>query len=200
MVCGNIFKREYGVAFQVLRREIGLWNALKVVLSAICNSLKVNYKSDKQVDEIGRKKAEIKNHLKLLAFMHAELLKRFEEERVNEIIHKILIEAGQAFCQGFTPLDAGQDLTDFIGIYKKFESRNIIFAVVEESEQRFETVVSRCLIYEALKELGLRDITPWMCDVATEYFRNYHPNIKYLKDRMIARGDSTCHEIFIWQD
>ncbi len=38
-----------------------------------------------------------------------------------------------------------------------------------------------------------------MCDIAFNYFSHYHPRMTYAKDRMIARGDETCHEVFIWE-
>ena len=91
------------------------------------------------------------------------------------------------------------DLTDFIKIYKDFEINNIVFDVIEESEEKFEIVIKRCFIYESFNELGLEDLTKWMCDIAFNYFSNYHPKIKYIKDRMIARGDDNCHEVFTWE-
>ena len=100
---------------------------------------------------------------------------------------------------GFTPLGPRDDLLVFANIYKEFESNNIVFDVIEETEGKFEIVVSRCLIYEAFRELGMEELTKWTCDLATEYFNGYHPRIRYVKDRMIARGDSTCHEIFVWE-
>ena len=77
----------------------------------------------------------------------------------------------------------------FARVYKAFERKNIVFDVVEESKERFEILVKRCLIYEAFNELGIADLTQWMCDIAFEYFSCYHPNMTYMKDRMIARGD-----------
>ena len=34
---------------------------------------------------------------------------------------------------------------------------------------------------------------------AFAYSSNYHPRIKYSKDRMIASGDATCHAVFVWE-
>ncbi len=60
-------------------------------------------------------------------------------------------------------------------------------------------MIRRCLVYEPFGELGLRNLTPLMCDIAFTYFSDEHPGTKYMKDRMIARGDATCHEIFVWE-
>lgn len=104
------------------------------------------------------------------------------------------------FFRGFTSLGCEERLADFIKIYKDFESHNAVFNVIEESKQKFEIVIRRCLIYEAFKELGLGNLTQWMCDIAFAYFKNYHPQMKYMKARMIAGGDETCREIFVWQE
>jgi hypothetical protein len=109
------------------------------------------------------------------------------------------MEGGKVFFRGFRPLRSGEALKDFAGTYKKFEKNNIVFDVMEESENRFEIVVRRCLVFEAFNELGLSALSQWMCDIGFEYFSGYHPRITYEKDRMIARGDSTCHEVFTWE-
>ena len=71
--------------------------------------------------------------------------------------------------------------------------------VVEDTGTRFEIVINRCLVFESFDELGIAELSRWMCDIAFEYFNGYHPRLTYQKDRMIARGDSTCHEVFTWQ-
>lgn len=192
-----MFEPEYRVGFQVLREEIGLWSTLKVVIPAIFRSLAINYEIEGNGAE--ETKANIKNHFKLLALMYEELERQYGTSRTNEVMHNVLMKGGQVFFRGFTSLGPGDDLANFVRIYKDFESQNILFDVVEESRQKFEIVIKRCLIYEAFTELGVGALTQWMCDIAFDYFSNYHPNMRYTKDRMIARGDDTCHEVFTWE-
>ena len=132
--------------------------------------------------------------------MYKELKRQLGTEKTNEVMHTVLMRGGQAFFRGFTPLGADGDLMDFVTVYKDFEANNVVFDVIEESHQKFEIVIRRCLIYETFMELGIGDLTQWMCDIASDYFNGYHPRIQYTKDRMIARGDDTCHEVFVWQD
>jgi len=194
-----MFEPEYRIGFRVLREQLGLRLTLKAVIPAALKSMTINYETGKNLDETERKKERIKNHFRLMAVMYKELVKRFGTQTTNEIMREVLMKGGQAFFRGFAPLGTEDDLTDFIDIYKAFESNNIVFDVIEESKQRFEIVIRRCLIYEAFKELGLGGLTPWMCDIAFAYFKSYHPKMEYTKDRMIARGDDTCHEVFVWQ-
>lgn len=191
---------EYRTGFRVLNREIGLWSTLRAVIPAAVKSLRIHYKIDKNLDEAERQKRELKNHFKLLAFMYKELERQLGTEKTNEVMHAVLMRGGQAFFRGFTPLGADGDLMDFVTVYKDFEANNVVFDVIEESHQKFEIVIRRCLIYETFMELGIGDLTQWMCDIASDYFNGYHPRIQYTKDRMIARGDDTCHEVFVWQD
>jgi hypothetical protein len=193
-----MFEPEYRVGFRVLTEQIALWPTLKVVIPATLKSLRIDYETDKDPYGAERTKAEIKHHFKLLALMYEELQKHYGTQRTNEIMHEVLMKAGPVFFRGFTPLGPNDDLTDFAKIYKRFERHNLVFDVREESKDRLEIVVRRCLVYESFNELGLVDLTPWMCDIAYAYFESYHPKIKYTKDRMIARGDDTCHEVFVW--
>jgi hypothetical protein len=114
----------------------------------------------------------------------------------------ILMEGGKVFFRHFTPIYFCDlyTLLDFIPIYKAFEKQNLIFKVLEESQEKFEVIVKKYLVYEAFEELEIHTITQWMCNIAFNYFNDYQPNIQYIKDRMIARGDDSCHEIFLWID
>ena len=194
-----MFEPEYRVGFRVLREEIGLVSTLKVAIPAFFKSLTISYDVEGNPEEDERTKARIKNHFKLLALMYRELQKRYGTPSTNEIMRETLMKGGQAFFRGFTPLGPDDDLRSFAKVYKDFESHNIVFDVIEESKEKFEIVVKRCLIYESFKELGISALTQWMCDIAFAYFSSYHPRMKYMKDRMIARGDDTCHEVFVWE-
>ena len=195
-----MFEPEYRVGFHIITKEFGFWNTLKIVIPAFLKSLLINYGLKGNADDAERKKVKIKNHFKLLAYLYRELKSKYGVKRTNVIMHEIFMEGGQVFFRGFKPIKAESDLTDFVEIYKDFESMNILFDVVEESKKKFEIVINRCLIYESFKELGIKDLTQWMCDIAFHYFSNYHPKMKYVKDRMIARGDNICHEVFIWNE
>jgi hypothetical protein len=70
--------------------------------------------------------------------------------------------------------------------------------VIEKNDKRFEIEIKRCLVFEAFNELDIPALTQWMCDVAFRYFSQYHPGMTYEKDRMIARGAASCHEVFTW--
>jgi hypothetical protein len=189
---------EYRVGFRILKEKIGLISALKVALSALLRSSKVNFKADRSVDEVERAKTNLKNHFKLLAFMVKELEKRYGRARTDEVMREVLLEGGEVFFRGFTRLGPDEGLLDFVEVYKAFERKNIVFDVIEETERCFEIVIKRCLVFESFKELGVPALTQRMCDVAFNYFSHYHPRMEYRKDRMIARGDETCHEVFTW--
>lgn len=190
---------EYRVGFRVIKDKTGFLPSLKSVIPAIFKSLKVNYTTYESLDDNEKKKSIIKNRFKLLAFLYEGLQKKYGAERTNEIMREVLMKGGEAFFRGFTPLCPGDNLMKFANIYKDFEQNNIVFHVIEETEKRFEVIIKRCLIYEAFNELGLGDLTRWMCDIAAVYFSGYHPKVEYMKDRMIARGDDFCHEIFLWK-
>lgn len=196
-----MFEPEYRIAFREIKNALNFRAALKIFLPVAFSSFEIKYKANKEFDEIEKLKAKHKKHFKLLPLLYKELQKQLGAQRAKEVMHEIIMKAGQSFLRGFKPLTPkSKNLRDFIPIYKNFEKNNIIFEVIEEADKKYEIKIKRCLIYESFKELGLSDLAPYICDVATSYFESYHPNIKYKKALMIARGDTHCHEVFIWLD
>lgn len=193
-----MFAPEYRVGLRVLVREIGFIETLRVVIPAVFSSLGPGYQVDDGAPAPEITKAELKNHFELLALLYREIEIRFSAERADGIMKHVLLEGGRVFFRGFRPLDADASLQDFVQVYTDFESNNIVFDVLEESGTRFEIDIKRCLVFEAFEELGAPGLSKYMCDVATEFFREYHPRLRYAKDRMIARGDTSCHELFTW--
>jgi hypothetical protein len=190
---------EYRIGFRVLSQEIGLIASLRLVIPAFLRSLTAHPPVKQASTEHEAAKAQIKKHFYLLALLYQALQERHGAARTNEVMRQMLMAGGPVFFRGFIPLGPEDGLSTFVQIYTEFERQNIVFDVVEETGSRFEIVIRRCLVYEAFQELGIGELTRWMCDIAFTYFSNYHPRLRYTKDRMIARGDLTCHEVFTWE-
>ena len=193
-----ILAPEYRVGFSILREEIGLWDTLRIAIPAFFEERMHHHKAKQNSDSAESTKAALKNHFQLLANMYIRVENLFGQARADEIMKVVLLAGGDVFFRGFTKLEPGEGLLDFVRIYKRFERNNIVFDVIEESDQRFEIEIKRCLVFEAFNELGVPSLTQWMCDVAFGYFSRYHPSMTYEKDRMIARGADHCHEVFSW--
>jgi hypothetical protein len=189
---------EYRVGFRVLREKIGLWTALNVAISAFFKALMVKHKVEEGSDKVKATKVDLKNHFQLFANIYQMLEKRYGKARTDEMMKEVLLQGGEVFFRGFKRLGPGEKLVEFVKIYKAFERNNIVFDVIEETDKRFEIEIKRCLVYEAFTELGVPALTQWMCDIAFHYFSRYHPQMTYEKDRMIARGAASCHEVFTW--
>lgn len=189
---------EYRIGFRVLREKVGSWAAWSVAIPAFLQAWTVRHRVREGSGNAEVAKAVLKNHFQLLANMYLILEKRYGNARTDGIMKEVLLEGGNEFFRGFTRLGPGGKLNDFVKIYKEFERNHIVFAVIVETDERFEIEIKRCLVFEAFNELGVPVLTQWMCDIAFRYFSRYHPRMKYEKDRMIARGDVTCHEVFTW--
>ena len=189
---------EYRAGFAVLRKKIGFRAALSIAIPAFFKSLVVKHKAEEGSDKTELAKADLKNHFQLLANIYQMLEKQCGKACTNDIMKDMLLEGGNVYFRGFRPLGAGEKLSKFVEIYKAFESKNIVFDVMEQTDKRFEIEIKRCLVFEAFNELGVPSLTQWMCDIAFNYFSRYHPQMTYEKDRMIARGADSCHEVFTW--
>jgi hypothetical protein len=172
---------EYRVGFRVLREKIGWRAELNIVIPAFFRALKIKHTAGEGSGEAGATKARLKNHFQLLANMYRMLEKRYGKVRTDEIMRDVLSEGGNVFFRGFARLRPGEQLAEFVEIYKKFESNNIVFDVLEETDKRFEIEIKRCLVCGAFNELGVPALTQWMCDIAFRYFSRYHPQMTYAK-------------------
>jgi len=190
---------EYRVGFQVLRKKIGSLAALRIGIRSFFKALMIKHKPGERSNKTEMAKADLKNHFQLLANMYQMLEKRYGKARTDEIMKEVLLEGGNVFFRGFTRLGPDEKLSDFVEIYRTFEYNNIVFDVIEETDKRFEIEIKRCLVFEAFNELSVPALTQWMCDIAFHYFSQYHPQMTYEKDRMIARGADSCHEVFTWR-
>jgi hypothetical protein len=189
---------EYRIGFAVLREKLGLQAALNIAIPAFLKTLMVKHKAEEGSDKAEHAKADLKNHFQLLANICQKLKMQYGKAHTNDIMKDMLLKGGHVYFRGFTRLGAGEKLGKFVEIYKAFESKNIVFDVMEQTDKRFEIEIKRCLVFEAFNELGLPSLTQWMCIIAFHYFSQYHPHITYQKDRMIARGADSCHEVFTW--
>jgi hypothetical protein len=190
---------EYVVGLRVLIARLGLFGALRVAIPAYVKATVANRKARRGLEEAEPTKAALKNHFRPLAYMYQAMEKRHGEKRTEEVMRDVLLQGGDTYFRGFTKLGPQEKLGRFVEIHKAFESKNILFDVLVETDSRFEIEIRRCLVYEAFNELGVPGLTKWMCDIAFEYFSRYHPQMTYEKDRMIARGATSCHEVFTWK-
>ena len=189
---------EYRAGFRVLRKKTGLWATLRIAVPAFFRAVIVTHKALDRSDPAESAKAALKNRFQLLAYIYRGLDQRYGTAQSDSIMQEVFSSGGEVFFRGFRPLEQGETLRDFAGIYRAFERNNVVFDVIEESDTRLEIVVTRCLVFEAFQELGVPGLALWMCDIAFRYFSRYHPQMRYDKDRMIARGAKTCHEVFTW--
>jgi hypothetical protein len=143
-----MFEPEYRVGLGVLREKVGTWSALKIAIPAIFKAMRIKYNAKRDADEPERTKAQLKNRFKLLSQIYKGLQRRYGTPRTNEIMREILMRGGKVFFRGFTLLGQDDDMMSFARVYKVFEKNNIVFHVVEESKEKFEIVVKRCLVYE----------------------------------------------------
>lgn len=185
---------------ELLKDEIGVVSAYLVGIPASMAANKVNFCAAADADEPEKNKTALKNAFKLLAQMYPRLQKKYGKQIADEVMGKVLIKVAQCFFKGFKPIGPTDKFPAFAKIYKDFESHNLVFEVIQETDTKLEVMVRRCLIYEAMKDLGMGDLIVNLCNFAYTYFETYNPHVKYLKDCAIGKGDGTCHETFLWTE
>ena len=185
---------------RLLKDEIGLISAYWVGIPAEMKANKFQFTASADADQPEKNKTALKNHFKLAAQLYPRLQKKYGKQLSDEIMGKVVVKVAHCFFKGFKPIGPNDKFPAFAKIYKDFESHNLVFEVIQETDTKLEVMVRRCLIYEAMKDLGMGKLTKNLCNFAYTYFESYHPKIKYLKDCAIGKGDNTCHETFLWTE
>jgi hypothetical protein len=185
---------------RLLKDEIGVVSAYLVGIPAEMKANKFQFNASADADQPEKNKTALKNHFKLIAQLYPRLQKKYGKPMADEIMGKVVVKLCDCFFKGFKPIGPNDKFPAFAKIYKDFEDHNLVYEVIQETDTKLEVMVRRCLIHEAMKDLGMGELTKNICNFAYTYFASYHPKIKYLKDCAIGKGDGTCHETFLWTE
>jgi len=82
------------------------------------------------------------------------------------------------------------DMATFAGRIKK--ANTIDVEVEQETDDRLNIKVTRCLHYEVLKDLGVPELCVVYCDSDYEAARAYNPRMAMTRQHEIARGHPIC--------
>jgi hypothetical protein len=188
------------MAVSLLEKELDTSSAKEIGITAAMNAKDISYSAPEGAEQPEINKAGLKNAFNLIQQIYKELLKKYETEKADAVISNVIVSVAQGFFANFKPIGDGEGLLEYAEVYKGFENNNLVYDIVQETPEKIEYNVNRCLIKEAMDDLDMGHLTTNLCGFAHLYFMRYHPNIYYLKDRSIARGDATCHEVFEWRD
>lgn len=132
------------------------------------------------------------------------LQKEMDKNEAFEVTRTVILTLGLAVQQAnFRNVEDERTFSNLIRYQKRSNNegstRFNTMRVLEESENRYEFAVTRCLFYEFFNALGVKELTSIMCAIDNAIFGSYMGDeLKFHrggKDNTIFRGKRECRFI-----
>ena len=74
------------------------------------------------------------------------------------------------------------------------------FVVLDVTDRRIATKITRCVAFEAFQALGLPEVCRLYCESDHAYIKAFNPDMKLIRTKTIADGDAYCDHIWALED
>jgi len=116
----------------------------------------------------------------LVTILYSNLKKHMEKEKAFEIIRAFMITAGMAVQQSnFRNVEETRCFSNLIKnqqrTHREGPTRFNKMEIIEESDNRYEFRVSKCMFFDFFKQAGVKELTSLMCSIDNGIFNTYLP-------------------------
>jgi predicted ArsR family transcriptional regulator len=138
----------------------------------------------------------------LQAWMYMRLKERVGQEKAYEIMRAIVIPMGLALQQGnFRAVEAPRSFENLIAYQQRTHQEGPTrwnkMEILQQNENRYELRVHYCLFYDFHNQLGVPELTKFMCAVDNAIFNSYLPEeVTFHRNGLgnrIVDGAPACH-------
>ncbi len=191
--------RQGKIAFKELRRQLGFFSSLLLLYEMVYNSL--NYNILHHSKKICNNKL-VELQILPFIFLYADLKKSLDSNLAIEIGGEILAKCGALdIALTLTKLRSDESLADYIRYLKKSKYfKQSSYHIIKEDNYEAKIKVTKCVYCELLKKHEMFELAPYLCKSDEIFFKNYHPNVKFILKSSIARGDKFCDETYQWKN
>jgi predicted hydrocarbon binding protein len=115
-----------------------------------------------------------------LAWMYIRLSKKIDKKKAFEIIRTVVVTYGLAIQQAnFRNVEEPRTFANLVK-YQQINNQQgstklNTMEIIEQSEQKYEFRITRCLFYEFFSSLGVPELTSVMCSIDNAIFNSYLP-------------------------
>jgi hypothetical protein len=132
-----------------------------------------------------------------------EYLNEADIQNANETFEKIIDAPGRAYIGNFAP-PARLFTKDFLlnQAWKDFikTDYNIQVTVDEPVDNSSSLHVTRCFMNDVVRDLDMMPVAELICNCDFHFWKNYHPNVRFSRDKTLLRGDDFCNHTLTWID
>lgn len=191
--------RQGKIAFKELRKQLGFFSSLFLLYKMVYKFL--NYKILYRSKKIYNNKL-VELQLLPFIFLYADLKRSLDLNLAIETGGEILAKCGALdIALTLNKFHPDESLADYIRYLKKSKYfKQSRYHIVKEDNFEVKIKVTKCVYCELLKKHEIFELAPYLCKSDEIFFKNYHPNIKFILKSSIARGDKFCDETYQWKN
>lgn len=136
-----------------------------------------------------------------MAHLYLCLQEKMNKNKAFEVTRAVVLTTGLAVQQAnFRNVEDERTYSNLITYQKRTNKEGSTklntMEIIEETENRYEFKVTRCLFYEFFDELGMKELTAIMCSVDNAIFGSYMGDTLTFHrrgtDNTIFNGNSEC--------
>jgi hypothetical protein len=130
-----------------------------------------------------------------------DYLKKTDQQNAYILFEKIIEKPGKVYVGRFAPpthlftknYTLHQAWKDFIR-----KDDQIKVTVDEPVGNASSLHVTRCFMNEVVRDLNIMPIAELICGCDFQFWKDYHPNVKFSRDKTLLRGDAYCNHTLTW--
>ena len=81
--------------------------------------------------------------------------------------------------------------------FRDYRGNEVDLTVEESGKEKVAIRITRCGHYDAFKELGAPEVCVKYCESDYEACKAFNPDIKMVRDKVLAEGDDYCNHTWI---
>ncbi len=136
-----------------------------------------------------------------IAWLYSRLINKIGQEKAFEIIRAGILTSGLAIQQeSFRNVEAPRTFENLIKYQQKTNKEGITrlntMEIIEESENKYEFRITRCMFYEIFTYLKVPELTQIICSIDNAIFNTYLPEkLTFHRNginKTLAQGNEIC--------
>lgn len=136
-----------------------------------------------------------------IAHLYVSLQEKMDKNKAFEVTRAVVMTTGLAMQQAnFRNVEDERTYNNLIKYQKRTNKEGTTklntMEIIEETETRYEFIVTRCMFFEFFSELGMKELTSILCSVDNAIFGSYMGDELAFhrsgKENTIFSGGSMC--------
>ncbi len=190
--------RETNAGMISICKTLGLFKGIHAICFCSMRQIKAMFKGEGSYEEEAKRRIWYKMYF--LKVLYDYLIKT-DQQNAYTLFEKIIEKPGKTYVGRFAPpahlftkeYTLHQAWQDFI------KNDDQIQVTVDEPVGNSSSLhVTRCFMNEVVRDLNIMPVAELICGCDFQFWKDYHPNVKFSRDKTLLRGNKYCNHTLTW--